>query len=63
MHDNEKLLKSYIATTGYTILGIENTIEDLKRAVSVTENTDLISIYQNRIEELDNHLAVIAHLD
>ena len=62
-YNDEKVLKSYIATSGYTIMALEDAIKDLKESISLTTNLDFISVYQERLEELENHLAVITYLD
>ena len=62
-YNDEKVLKSYIATSGYTIMALEDAIKDLKKSISLTSNLDFISIYQERLEELENHLAVITYVD
>ena len=61
-HNDEKVLKSYIATSGYTIRAIEDAISELKDATINTDNLRLISTYQDIIEELDKHLAVITYV-
>lgn len=62
-YNDEKLLKSYIATSGYTITTLEDAIKDLKESISLTSNLDFISVYQERVEELENHLAVITYVN
>lgn len=61
-HNDEKVLKSYIATSGYTIRALEDAITELKDAITITDNLRLISTYQDIIEELDKHLAVITYV-
>ena len=61
--NDEKVLKSYIATSGFTILALEDAIKDLKESISLTSNLDFISVYQERVEELENHLAVITYVN
>lgn len=61
--NNEKLLESYIATSGYTIRAIEDVIVELKETIRKSGSRDLIPIFQERIEELENHLAVITYTD
>lgn len=62
-YNDGKVLKSYIATSGYTIMALEDAIKDLKESISLTSNLYFISIYQERLEELENHLAVITYVD
>ena len=62
-YNDEKVLKSYIATSGYTIMALEDAIKDLKESISLTSNLDFISAYQERVEELENHLAVITYVN
>ena len=61
--NDEKVLKSYIATSGFTILALEDAIKDLKESISLTSNLDFISVYQERVGELENHLAVITYVN
>lgn len=61
-YKDEKVLKSYITTSGYTIMALEDAIKDLKESISLTSNLDFISVYQERVEELENHLAVITYV-
>ena len=62
-YNDEKVLKAYIATSGYTIRSLEDAITELKDAITITDNLRLISTYQDIIEELENHLAVITYVD
>ena len=62
-HNDEKVLKSYIDTSGYTIRALEDAISELKETIRKSGTRDLIPIFQDRIEELENHLAVIAYVD
>lgn len=61
--NDEKVLKSYIATSGYTIRALEDAITELKEAIRKSGTRDLIPIFQERAEELENHLAVITYAD
>ena len=62
-YNDGKVLKSYIATSGYTIMALEDTIKDLKESISLTSNLDFISVYKERLEELESHLEVITYAD
>ena len=62
-YNDEKVLRSYIATSGYTIRALEDAIAELKETIRKSRTRDLIPIFQDRIEELENHLAVIAYVD
>ena len=62
-YNDEKVLKSYIATSGYTIRALENAIDELKETIRKSGNRDLIPIFQERLDELENHLAVITYVD
>lgn len=61
-YNDEKVLKSYIATSGYTIRALEDTIAELRDAITITDNLRLISTYKDIIGELENHLAVITYV-
>lgn len=60
--DDNKLLEVFLATSGYTIRALEEAIEDLKEAATVTDNIRLRSFYLDRIEELENQLNTITKL-
>ena len=62
-YNDEKVLKSYIATSGYTIMALEDAIAELKETIRKSGTRDLIPIFQYRVEELENHLAVITYAD
>ena len=62
-YNDEKVLKSYIATSGYTIRALEEAIVELKQTIRKSGTRDLIPIFQERLEELENHLAVITYAD
>ena len=62
-YNSEKVLKSYIATSGYTIRALEDAIAELKGAINITDDLRLLSTYQDIIEELDKHLSVITYAD
>lgn len=62
-YNDERVLKSYIATSGYTIRALEKAIDELKETIRKSGSRDLISIFQERVEELENHLAVITYVD
>ena len=62
-YNNEKVLKSYIATSGYTIRALEDAVFELKETIRKSGTRDLIPIFQERVEELENHLAVITYAD
>ena len=47
-YNDEKVLKYYTATSGYTIRALEGNITELKKKTSRTK--DLIPIYQERLE-------------
>ena len=62
-YNDEKILKSYVATSGYTIRALEEAIAKLKETIRKSGTRDLIPIFQERLEELENHLAVITYVD
>ena len=62
-YNDEKILKSYVATSGYTIRALEEAIAKLKENIRKSGTRDLIPIFQERLEELENHLAVITYVD
>ena len=62
-YNDEEVLKSYIATSGYTIRALEDAITELKETIRKSGTRDLIPIFQDRVEELENHLAVITYVD
>ena len=62
-YNDEKVLKSYIATSRYTIKALEEAIAELKETIRKSGTRDLIPIFQDRVEELENHLAVITYTD
>lgn len=62
-YNDEKVLKSYISTSGYTIRALEDAIAELKETIRKSGTRDLIPIFQERVEELENHLAVITYVD
>ena len=62
-YNDEKLLNSYVATSGYTIRALEEAIIELKETIRKSGTRDLIPIFQDRLEELENHLAVITYVD
>ena len=62
-YNDEKVLKSYIATSRYTIKALEEAIAELKENIRKSGTRDLIPIFQDRVEELENHLAVITYVD
>ena len=49
-YNDEKVLKSYIATSGYTIRALEEAIAELKETIRKSGNRDLIPIFQERLE-------------
>lgn len=61
--NDEKVLKSYISTSGYTIRALEDAIAELKETIRKSGSRDLIPIFQDRVEELENHLAVITYVN
>lgn len=61
--NDEEVLKSYIATSGYTIRALEDAIAELKETIRESGTRDLIPIFQDRVEELENHLAVITYVN
>ena len=61
--DDNVLLEAFIATSGYTIKVLEEAIAELKETIRKSGNRDLIPIFQERLEELENHLAVITYAD
>lgn len=61
--DNDKLLQAYIATSGYTIQALEEAIEDLKETIKKSGSRDLIPVFQERVEELEEYLLTITYLD
>ena len=61
--DDNVLLEAFIATSGYTIRALEEAISELKETTRKSGNRDLIPIFQERLEELENHLAVITYID
>lgn len=62
-YNDEKLLESYIATSGYTIRALEDAVAELKETIRKSGARDLIPIFQERVDELENHLAVITYID
>ena len=62
-YNDEKILKSYVATSGYAIRALEEAIAKLKETIRKSGTRDLIPIFQERLEELENHLAVITYVD
>lgn len=62
-YNDERVLKSYIATSGYAIRALEDAIAELKESIRKSGTRDLIPIFQERVEELENHLAVITYVD
>ena len=62
-YKDEKVLKSYIATSGYTIRALEVAIAELKETIRKSATRDLIPIFQERLEEVENHLAIITYVD
>lgn len=62
-YDKEKLLKAYMSTPSYAILGLENDIQDLKETIKSTECPEMAEIYKNRVDELQDYLYTIAYLD
>lgn len=62
-YNDEKVLKSYIATSRYTIKALEGAIAELKESIRKSGTRYLIPIFQERIKELENHLAVITYVD
>lgn len=60
--DNDKLLEVFVATSGYTIRALEEAIDDLKETIKKSGSRDLISIFQERVEELENQLNTITKL-
>ena len=62
-YNDEKVLKSCIATSGYTIRALEEAIAELKETLRKSGNRDLIPIFQERLEELENHLEIITYVD
>ena len=62
-YKDEKVLESYIATSGYTIRALEDAIAELKETIRKSGTRDLIPIFQDRVEELENHLAVITYVE
>ena len=61
--DDNVLLEAFIATSGYTIRALEEAIAELKETIRKSGSRDLILIFQDRVEELENHLAVITYAD
>lgn len=61
--DDNVLLEAFIATSGYTIRALEEAIAELKETIRKSGSRDLIPIFQDRVEELENHLAVITYAD
>ena len=61
--DDNVLLEAFIATSGYTIRALEKAIAELKETIRKSGNRDLIPIFQERLEELENHLAVITYVN
>ena len=57
-----KLLKVFLATSGYTIRALEEAIGDLKGAATVTDNIRLRSFYLDKIEYLEYQLYIINKL-
>ena len=51
-HNNEKVLKSYIATSGYTIRALEDAIAELKETIRKSGTRDLIPIFQERVKQM-----------
>ena len=62
-YNDEKVLKYYTATSGYTIRALEDAVFELKETIRKSGTRDLIPIFQERVEELENHLAVITYVD
>ena len=63
VYNDEKVLESYIATSGYTVRALECAIAELKETIRKSGTRDLITIFQDRVEELENHLSVITYVD
>ena len=61
--DDNVLLEAFIATSGYTIRALGEAIAELKETIRKSGTRDLIPIFQERLEELENHLAVITYVD
>ena len=61
--DDNVLLEAFIATSGYTVRALEEAISELKETIRKSGTRDLIPIFQERLEELENHLAVITYVD
>lgn len=60
--DNKKLLEVFLATSGYTIRALEEAIHDLKETIRKSGSRDLIPIFQERLEELEEYLLTITKL-
>ena len=61
--DDNILLEVFLATSGYTIRALEEAIAELKETIRKSGTRDLIPIFQERLDELENHLAVITYVD
>lgn len=61
--DNDKLLEVFLATSGYTIRALEEAIYDLKETIRKSGSRDLIPIFQERLEELENQLNIITKME
>ena len=61
--DDNVLLEAFIATSGYTIRALEEAIVELKQTIRKSGNRDLIPIFQERLEQLENHLAVVTYVN
>ena len=48
--DDNVLLKSYIATSGYTIRALGEAIAEVKETIRKSGTRDLIPIFQERLE-------------
>ena len=57
-----KLLEAFLATSGYTIRALEESIYDLKGAATETDNIRLRSFYLDKIEYLEYQLDIITKL-
>lgn len=61
--DDNILLEAFLATSGYTIRALEEAIAELKETIRKFGTRDLIPIFQERLDELENHLSVITYVD
>ena len=63
MNNDDKLLEVFLATSGYTIRALEEAIYDLKETIRKSGSRDLIPIFQERLEELENQLNIITKME